>query len=341
MKTNTANFIKKMPKIKLHLHLEGAIPLETLFRFIKREKNTSIKNLEDLKKKFTFKDFPHFLKTWSWKNNFIKYEEDFEEITYEVLKSLSRQNVIYLEAFYSPGDFLHHGLTSQGITENIIKGKERAYKDFGIKCELIVDLIIDHGHETGLRRVKELTPYLGKGLIGIGLGGSENFCSAEPFEYVYKEAKKRGFRLTAHAGEATDAKSIWTVIKKLGVERIGHGIKAIEDSALMTFLKEKQLPLEICPVSNLKTGVTPSIERHPVRDFFDRGLMVTINSDDPEMFNTSITKEYMVLAKHLNFSIEEIKKLSINSIYASFMSNREKTSMENVFMKKWSKIEEI
>jgi len=336
---STEKFIKEMPKIELHIHLEGAIPPELLFKFIKRERYSSIKTIQELKEKFVYKNFEQFIQLWGWKSGFIKYEEDFEVITFEVLKKLSEENVKYAELFYSPGDFLLSGFTVQGITENILNGRERAEKDCGIKCNFIVDLIRDHGHREGMKRIEEVTPYLDRGIIGIGLGGSEKYFPADPYGYVYKEAKNRGFRLTAHGGETDGAGSVRAVIEKLEAERIGHGVRAKEDPALINLLKEKQIPLEICITSNIKTGVVKSFEAHPVKDFFHKGLMVTINSDDPAMFNTSITKEYLLLNQKFGLTIEDIKNLSLNGIRASFMDGKEKELITEEFKAIWKKIE--
>ncbi len=330
-------FINAIPKVELHLHLEGAIPLETIYNLIQRAGGEeSINNLDDLRRKLTYTDFANFIDVWTWKNTFIRTEEDFEEIAYRVLESLSKQNVKYIEAFYSPGDFWRVGLTVQGITEYLIKGKERAYRDFGIQSELIIDLIRDHGPERSMKYLEEVTPYLGKGVIGIGLGGSEQSFPADPYAFVYKEAKDRGFRLTAHAGEAAGPKSIWAAVEKLGVERIGHGARANEDSELVSLLKEKQIPLEMCVISNVKTGVCSSIETHPIKQYFQQGLMVTVNSDDPTMFNTSINQEYLILIEKLGFTVSDLKRLSMNGIDASFMSGEDKKLMNDRFEKEWS-----
>ena len=332
-----AQFIQEIPKVELHLHLEGAIPLETIFKLIQRAGGEqSIKNLDDLSKKLTYTDFTNFIDVWTWKNTFIREEEDFEEIAYRVLESLSKQNVKYVEAFYSPGDFWRVDLSVQGITEYLIKGKETAYRDFGIQSELIIDLIRDHGPERSMQYLEEVTPYLGKGVIGIGLGGSEQSFPAEPYALVYKEARDRGFRLTAHAGEAAGANSIWAAVEKLGVERIGHGVRANEDSELISLLKERQIPLEMCVISNVKTGVCSSIEVHPIKQYFQQGLMVTVNSDDPTMFNTTISQEYLVLVQKLGFTISDLKRLSLNGIDASFMPDENKKLMRSQFEKEWS-----
>ncbi len=336
-------FIEKMPKIELHVHLEGAIPLEILFEFIKKDRTeTSIKNICDLKEKFLYKDFEHFIQIWGWKNRFIKSEKDFEVIIYEVLKRMSGEHIIYAEIFYSPGDFVvRQGLCSQSITEYLIAGKERAFNDFNIQCNLIVDLVRDHGPDVGMERLKEVTPYIGKGLIGIGLGGSEQYYPAGLYKDVYSKAKDLGFRLTAHAGEAAGPESIWDALENLSVERIGHGARAYEDSKLVSFLKEKQIPLELCPISNIRTGVFKSIETHPVIKYFREGLMVTVNSDDPVMFNTSVTQEYLLLARHFDLTINDLKQLSLNSINSSFMNDSSKKLMKDTFERKWKDIEGV
>jgi len=332
-------FIREMPKVELHLHLEGAIPLETLLNFIKRErKEPSIKTIEDLRKKLTYSSFEHFIEVWIWKNTFINYERDFKELVYQVLRTLSQQNVKYAEITYSPGDYWRIGLSARKITEYLIEGKEKAYHDFNIRSELIVDLIRDHGPEIGMHRLDELTPYQGKGLIGITIGGSEQSFPPDPYTHVYKEAKNRGFRLTAHAGEAAGAGSIWAAINKLGVERVGHGIRANEDIELVSFLKKKKIPLEMCVISNIKTGVCKCIEEHPIKQYFNQGLIVTVNSDDPTMFNTTITMEFLELVKRLNFTLDDIKKLTLNGIDSSFMLDNEKESMKSQFEEEWQKL---
>jgi len=332
-------FTREIPKVELHLHLEGAIPLPTLLTLVQRAgREQSIRTLDDLRRKLTYTDFAHFIDVYGWKNTFLAEEKDFAEIGYQVLRDLSRQNVKYVEAFYAPGDFRRQALSVQGITENLIEGKERAFRDFGIRSELIVDLVRDHGPDTGMRRVEEVTPYLGQGVVGIGLGGSEQEFPADPYASVYTEARKRGFRLTAHAGEVAGADSVWTVIEKLGVERIGHGIRAEEDPELMSVLERRRIPLEMCITSNLMTGVCQSIDAHPVKRYFQHGLMVTVNSDDPTMFGTSISQEYRILVQKLGFTVSELWQLNLNGIDASFMPDEEKELMKSEFEKQWQRV---
>jgi len=333
----TEQYIREMPKVELHLHLEGAIPHETLLSQIRRKgTEPSIKTVEDLEAKLTYTDFPSFIDLWVWKNTFIENEHDFEEIAYAVLEGLSRQNVKYVEAFYAPGDYSRHGLSVDGITECVIAGKERAGREFGIRCELILDLIRDHGPEIGMTRLDEVTPYLGKGVIGIGIGGSEQTFPAGPYADVYREAKRRGFRLTAHAGEVAGADSVRSAIEDLGAERIGHGLRAYEDPGVLAMLKERRIPLEMCVISNSRTGVCPSVKDHPIKDYFRRGLMVTVNSDDPSMFSSTLTDEYLALVRDLGFTLDEVKRVALNAVEASFLPAQGKAALRSTFESEWA-----
>jgi adenosine deaminase len=267
-------------------------------------------------------------------NSLFQKEEDFENITYSVLRNLSEQEVSYAEVFFSPGDYQKQKLSPDGITENIIKGKERAERQFGNRCQLIVDLVRNYGPAYGIELVKDLEDYLGRGVVGIGLGGSEAEYPADAYTAVYAQARKRGYRLTAHAGEAAGASSIWAAIKKLHVERIGHGLRAFEDEQLVSYLRKSQIPLEMCVTSNVKTRVCGSLASHPIGKYFRRGLMVTANSDDPTFFDTTMTNEYLNLVRSFHFTPNELRRLILNAVRSSFASEADKSRMELEFKKR-------
>ena len=328
--------INKMPKVELHLHLEGAFTFEFLFDLVQKYGgDPSVKTIDNLAKKFVFKNFPHFIETWFWKNQFFKSADDFEQSTYFVLKNLHRQNVVYAEVFYSPWDFVPYGLQVEAITEATLAGIQQAKNDFGIRCQLIADLCRDYGAETAIDRLDQILPYRDNGLIGIGLGGSEQKFPPKPFERVFKLAREKGLRRVAHAGEAAGVESIRDAIRFLNIERIGHGVRAIEDPELVEHLNQKQIPLEICPTSNVKTGVFPSLKKHPVKQFVERGLLVTINSDDPAMFGATITDEFRKLFEELNFNTELLKKLTLNAVEASFLNSSEKETYKKQIRAYW------
>jgi adenosine deaminase len=178
-----------------------------------------------------------------------------------------------------------------------------------------------------VKEVKQL------GVIGVGIGGSEQNYPTEPFAGVYEKARQLGFHTGAHAGEAAGPESIWGAIRSLKVERIGHGTRAIEDETLVRYLAEKQIPLECCPLSNVCTGVVKSIEAHPVKKFFDAGLLVTVNTDDPAMFGNSLAQEYQMLEERLGFSQDEVRKVILNGVKAAWLSNDRKKLLTDTFVK--------
>ncbi len=340
--TRIRELLLAIPKVELHLHLEAALPLTTLYDFIRRSgtKLDGIDNPEDLVSRFHFKDFDDFISRWVWKNTFIRDERDFERMAYEMLSSLAEQNVRHLEVFYSPADFTGRGFSTSLITESILEGVRRARSDFGISCLLIADMVRDFGADISFSRLDEITPYRDKGVVGIGLGGSEHRYPAELFTEVYREARKRGFRVVAHAGEVAGPSSIWSAIRNLEVERIGHGTRAIEDESLLDFLRERQIPLECCLISNVKLGGCRDYASHPIRQYFDRGLMVTVNSDDPLMFNSTLTDEYITLYEQLHFSLQQIRKISTDAVRASFLSSKDREALLQLWDTEWNRLME-
>jgi len=328
-----------MPKIELHLHLEGAFTFEFLFGLIQKYGgDPGIMTIQDLQNKFVFKDFSHFIETWFWKNKYFRRPEDFEASTFYTLENLHRQNVIYCEVFFSPWDFTSSGLKVEEIAEATIAGKVKAENEFGIRCNLIADIVRDYGAGGAINRLKQITPFLNKGVIGLGLGGSEQKYPAQDFAAVYHEARKLGFHLTAHAGEAAGPESVWAAVEQLGVERIGHGVRAVEDTRLVEVLKQKQIPLEICITSNLKTQIYPTAEAHPFKYLFEQGLRVTLNSDDPTMFGATITDEFLLAHEQLHFSLDDLQKLTGNAIQAAFIPTVLKSDLNRKIETYWQSI---
>ncbi len=335
------HIIKKMPKVEIHLHLEGAFTFDFLFDLVnKYGGDPEIKNIDDLRKKFVFSDFSHFINTWFWKNKFYRKPEDFENSTYQTLKNLSLQNVIYAEVFFSPWDFAPNNLRMEEIAEATISGIRKAENDFPIKCGLIADIVRDHGAEGAIERLQHTTPFLGRGIIGIGLGGNEKDFPPIFFKDVFHEAKRIGFRTTIHAGEASGPESIWSAINDLEAERIGHGVRAVEDPKLVDYLYSKQIPLEVCITSNLKTRVFQSLHEHPFDDFYKKGLMVTVNSDDPPMFGSDITDEFFLLYDKLKYNYDDLKQITLNALNSSFLGESEKKKYHDIITKYWAAIKQ-
>lgn len=329
MRAESRGWFDRLPKLELHLHLEGAIPLQALWELIQKYGGEpGIPNLAALETRFAYRDFDHFLETWSWKNRFLREYEDFTFVAERVARDLLRQNIRYVEAFYSPADFSDHGLHVQRITEAIRLGLQRVPE---VRMALVADLVRNLGPEAGAKTLDEVIGVRDLGVVGIGLGGSEAEFPPEPFASVYAAARRAGLRTTAHAGEAAGPESIWGALRRLRVDRIGHGTRAAEDERLLDHLAESRIPLEVCPLSNVRTGVVPSLELHPVRRYFERGLVVTINTDDPAMFRTSLAEELRRLNATLGFSRDEIRELLLLAVTASWMSEPEKDVVREEF----------
>lgn len=311
-----------MPKVELHLHLEGAIPLPALWELVcKYGGAADLGSVSDLEERFAYRDFGHFIETWVWKNGFLREYADFEHIAQAVAESLRSQHIEYAEAFYSPADFFRHGLTAPELTAAIRTGLDRVE---GVEVMLIADLIRDFGPGPGVRTLEELADVRDLGLIGIGIGGSEGPFPPEPWAPVYERARELDLHTTAHAGEAAGADSVRGALDALRVQRIGHGTRAVEDPALVERLAAEGVALECCPTSNVRTGVIDTVGGHPLRQLMEAGVVCTINTDDPAMFQTSMSQEFAALQADLAFSDDEIFELTRNAVRASWMTPDEK-----------------
>jgi adenosine deaminase len=303
--TRVSDSPASLPKAELHVHLEGAIPLPCLWQLMEKYGgDPEVKGMDDLQARFRYRDFPHFIDTWVWKNRFLREYEDFTFIAESIAREFARQSICYVEAFYSAPDFERIGLELQPLTEAIRLGLSRVPE---VDVFLIADLVRDFGPERAARTLRKAAEVRDQGVIGIGIGGSEQDYPAEPFAAVYEEARGLGFHTTAHAGEAAGARSVRAAVEVLRAERIGHGTRAFEDPALLDLLAERGIPLEMCPISNLRTGAVARIEDHPIRRYFEKGIRVTVNTDDPAMFNTSLAEELEALESRLGFSKPELR----------------------------------
>jgi adenosine deaminase len=319
------------PKVELHLHLEGAIPLPTLFELIQRHGgDPDVPDLGALERRFVFRDFAHFIETWWWMTGFLRTEDDFTEIAESVARSLASQNIVYAEASYSPTDFERHGVTPQQLGMAIRKGLDRVPE---VTVALNVDLVRDTGPVRAARTLEAVLEIaVDADVRGVTIGGSEQDHPPGPFAGVYQRAAEAGLRLTAHAGEAAGPNSVWGALRSLGVERIGHGVRSVEDSQLMEYLVESGIPLEVCPTSNIRTGVAPGWEDHQLHQLFAQGVVVTINSDDPTPFNCSLAGEFRALSA---FEVPSMERLTHVAIDASWMSASERDAVRAVVSDWW------
>ncbi len=320
-----------IPKAELHLHLEGAIPLEALWELVlKYGGDQEVPDLGALQQKFKFRDFPHFIDTWVWKNQFIREYEDFTFIAEAVARDLLAQNIRYVEAFYSPPDFARYGMQIQEITTAVRRGLDKVP---GISVYLVPDLVRDFGPDQAAVSLRAINEVRDQGILGVGIGGSEQIYPPEPFAAVYGEARRMGFRTTAHAGEVAGAGSVRAAVEVLQVDRIGHAVRAEEDEQLLDILADRKIPLELCPMSNVCTGAVSSYEEHPVRRYFDRGMVISINTDDPRMFGNSLAEEYRLLVERMGFTHDELRTVLLGTIESSWAPAEEKAALRQMFLR--------
>jgi adenosine deaminase len=316
------NWLQALPKVELHLHLEGAIPHHALWNLVQKYGgDQNVPSYEHLLEKFSYRDFPEFIETWKWKNQFLRNYDDFTYISEQVALDLMRQNIRYAEMFISPPDFKRQGLKTQLLVESVRKGLSRVD---GIEIGLIPDLVRDYGPKQAEETLMELIEVRDLGVIGVGLGGSEQLYPARPFSNVFRLARKFGLFISIHAGEAGGAESVWDAIFACHPDRIGHGTSAIEDQGLLDYLRENQIPLEMCPTSNLRTGVVKSIRDHPIKAYYDLGIAITVNTDDPKMFGNSLASEYQLLISQLDFTPDDIRSLISQGVLSSWLPDKSK-----------------
>ena len=336
---NLLEFAQKMPKAELHVHLEGSILPRTLIKLAQR--NHVILPGDDeagLVEFYRFRNFETFIETYLTITSCLRTPEDYRLIAYEFGCECARQNIRYAEVTFTiVTNMALTGLSWMEILSGLNAGREQAQKDFQVKWQWIFDIVRNNPdtQETVLNislAAREL------GVIALGLGGSEVGFPPEMFVDTFKRAKDEHLHRVPHAGEIAGPQSVWSAVKLLHAERIGHGIRSIEDLELVDYLKLKSIPLEICPTSNIRLNIYPDYVHHPLRKVWDEGVFITINSDDPPMFGTDLNNEYQVLVNYFNFNQAELEQISLNAIQASFLSQGEKNELLQVFKQEFAEL---
>ena len=320
-------FIRSLPKAELHLHLEGSVTPQTLVEL--RQRHWKESRLPEAQSVYEYKDFLGFLQAFKTLTEDLQSPEDYELITYRLMQALKAENVFHAEVYVSVGVCLWRKLDFDTIFEGLECGRERGEKDFGVSLLWIFDAVRQFGPARAQEVFELAAKYRDRNVVGIGIGGDEQKAPPELFRDQYAYARDQGLRLTCHAGESAGPESIWGALN-LGAERIGHGVTAGSDPELMEELATRQVPIEICLTSNLRTACCARIEDHPVRRYFDQGLMLTLNTDDPAMFHTSLSGEYELAQTHFGFSDEHLRELARNSFEASFLAAEKKLQFLNL-----------
>jgi adenosine deaminase/aminodeoxyfutalosine deaminase len=321
-------WLRGLPKAELHLHLEGTIKPETLVELSKRHDEEPL-TLKGARALYEYENFLGFLMSFKAVTERLKAPADYELITYDMIRELASQGVVHAEVYVSFGIIYYWKKAEvEPYVEAIERGRERGERDFGTTVLWIVDAVRHFGVEEGARVFRKAAELREKypSIVGIGIGGDEARGPADQFRELYKQAGAAGLRLTAHAGESVGPESIWSAIN-IGAERIGHALTAQHDAELIEVLARKQIPLEINITSNIQTGCCKCFEEHPVREYFDSGLMITLNSDDPPMFGSDLLGEYILAQEKYGFSMEQMRELAANAVEASFLDPTRKLAL--------------
>lgn len=322
---NFKEFLSKT-KVELHVHIEGATTPDTYFKLAEKNRvKLPCDTIEEWRAFFNFKDFGHFIKVYETAVSCIQKAEDLSTIIEDFFLHQKTHGIIYSEAFLS-ASLLIQKFKQAEIIDAIQVGLEEGERKHQVKVQLIPD-IARHEPDSQTQVLDLAIEGFRKGVfIGLGLGGLEINYPPHLFTDTFKIAKDAGLKTVAHAGEAVGPESIWGAIKDLKVNRIGHGIRCVDDPKLMDYLAQNQIPIEVCPTSNYHLGVTDKSQNHPIRKMMDHGILCNLNTDDPAMFSTNITQEYELL-KSQGFQIDELIELNRNAIRSSFLSREEKEEL--------------
>jgi adenosine deaminase/aminodeoxyfutalosine deaminase len=320
-------FIRALPKAELHLHLEGSVTAQTLAEL--RQGHGKEGTLAEAEALYRYKDFLGFLMAFKTLTEDLQTPDDYELITYRLMEQLKAENVLHAEVYVSVGVCLWRKLDFEAIFEGLERGRERGEKDFNVSLLWIFDAVRQFGPEPAQTVFEVAAEYRERNVVGVGVGGDEQKGPPELFRDQYAYAKVHGLKLTAHAGESAGPESVWGALN-LGVERIGHGLTAHQDPELIEELARRQIPVEICLTSNLRTACCNKIADHPIKSYFDHGLMLTLNTDDPAMFCTSLNHEYELAQNEFGFTDEHLRELARNSFEASFLAPEKKLAFLNL-----------
>lgn len=327
--TEIKDFIRRLPKAELHLHLEGTILPSTLVELSARHDARPL-TLAEAEALYRFTDFTGFLEAFKAVTGQLIGAEDYELAAWRMIEHLAAQGIVHAEVFVSAGVFYHWSGHDSAVFEPIFAGLERARlrgeRELGISLYWIFDAVrhftVAEAERVFLEAAELRLAH--PSIIGIGLGGDERRCGSAPLAALYEQAARAGLRLTNHAGETTGPEAIREALA-IGSERIGHALSASHDFYLLQDLKEREIPLELNLTSNVRTGVCPSYAAHPLRRYFDQGLLVTLNSDDPAFFGSDLANEYLLAHTEQGFTRDELRQLAANSIRASFLPELQKT----------------
>jgi aminodeoxyfutalosine deaminase len=323
------SFIAGLPKVELHVHHVGSVPLRAVAELAARHPGTVPSGVDELARFFIFEDFPHFIQNYLAVLDLIKTAEDVRLITYEVAADMAAQNIRYAELTVTPYISISDDLPAEAFLEAIEDARQAAHRDHGLELVWIFDIPADFGIPAAELTASVALDHQVPGLVGFGLGGSERGFPRSMFRDQFDRARAAGLRSVPHAGETTGPESVWDALISLGAERIEHGIASVADPRLMERLVEHQITLDICLTSNIALRVVPDFDHHPIRELVAAGVAVTINTDDPPMVGTDLNTEYAIGARLLALDEHGTTELALAAVEASFASPETKATLRS------------
>jgi len=321
---NLLEFIKKSPKAELHLHIEGTLEPEQMFALAKRNNiQIPFKNINEAKKAYNFSNLESFLKIYYEGAKVLVKEKDFFDLTWAYVLKCKEDNIVHTEIFFDPQTHTKRGINFDIAINGIYKALQKAQKEFGLSFKIIMCFLRHLDEEEGFKILDQAFTHKDK-IYGVGLDSSETGNPPNKYEKLFKKAIEYGFITVAHAGEEGPPEYIWEALNLLNVKRIDHGVQCLKDEKLVEKLSENQIPLTVCPLSNIKLRVFNKLEDHNLKKMLDKKLMVMINSDDPAYFGGYLNQNLIEAQAALNLSKDDVKTLLINSFKSSFLNEEKK-----------------
>ena len=319
-------YISGIPKAELHVHIEGTFEPELMFKIAQRNNiKIKYKSVEELKKAYDFNNLQEFLDIYYSGASVLIHEQDFYDMTWAYMEKLHSQNVLHAEIFFDPQTHTDRGVQFSTVITGIHNALQDAEKKFDITTKLIMCFLRHLDEDQAFKTLEQSLEYK-DWIVAVGLDSSEVGHPPSKFQLVFKKARELGYLTVAHAGEEGPPEYVWEALNLLNITRVDHGNRALEDNTLVQLLAQKQIPLTVCPLSNLKLRVVDKLENHPLKMMMDKNLLVTINSDDPSYFGGQLNDNYVKLAKALNLTTTDISQLAKNSFTASFLTDNEKAN---------------
>lgn len=329
--TDMTQFIKGMPKVELHLHIEGSLEPELMFALAQRNNiDIPFKSIEEVRAAYNFSNLQDFLDIYYQGMNVLRHEQDFYDLTWAYLERMAQQNVQHVEIFFDPQGHTERGIGFSTVLDGISRALEDGRKKLGVTSHIIMCFLRHLSEESALKTLQEALPYKNR-ILGVGLDSSEVGHPPSKFARVFDKARKEGFLIVAHAGEEGPPEYVWEAVDQLKVDRIDHGNRSLEDEKLISRLVADGTALTVCPLSNLKLCVVKDMAQHPLKKMLSLGLKATVNSDDPAYFGGYMNENYTAVVDALKLERNDILTLARNSIHASFADEaRRKKLLENL-----------